>query len=363
MEVGLEALIRRIRKLGLEVAIQKWRFHRLPLNRRPPETWIAVGNDRIPAGPSLKYLGLILDGRLSFKEHFRQLAPRVEKVALSIGRLPPNIGGPMESVRCLYTSVAQSMMIYGARIWATEEALSRQNIQLLRRVQRRMALRVIRAYRTVSTETAIILAGMIPFDHLARAYSESYWESRDSSTPTQDLRANQESPKERATRRALTRWKQELRSRAAEKRAIGSILPKREEWAEKGPGALTYRVTQILTGHGCFGEYLRRIGAEKTASCHHCDAELDTAQQTIAECIAFEEQRGRLIAVIGRSLTPAAIVDAILTDVTRKEAVTTFCEEEISLKEAAESDREHPNPDRARRKKERSLNRHQQNPQ
>ena len=39
-----------------------------------------MGNDRIPAGPSLKYLGLILDGRLSFKEHFRQLAPRVEKV-------------------------------------------------------------------------------------------------------------------------------------------------------------------------------------------------------------------------------------------------------------------------------------------
>ena len=231
--------------------------------------------------------------------------------------------------------------------------------QLLRRVQRRMALRVIRAYRTVSTETAIILAGMIPFDHLARAYSESYWESRDSSTQTQDLRANQESPKERATRRALTRWKQELRSRAAEKRAIGSILPKWEEWAEKGPGALTYRVTQIITGHGCFGEYLRRTGAEKTASCHHCDAELDTAQQTIAEFIAFEEQRGRLIAVIGRSLTPAAIVDAILTDVTRKEAVTTFCEEVISLKEAAERDREHSNPDRARRKKERSLNRRQ----
>ena len=74
MQVGLEALIRRIRKLGLEVAIQKmeamW-FQRLPLNRRPPETWIAVGNDRILAGPSLKYLRLILDGRLSFKEHFR----------------------------------------------------------------------------------------------------------------------------------------------------------------------------------------------------------------------------------------------------------------------------------------------------
>ena len=223
-----------------------------------------------------------------------------------------------------------------------------------------MALRVIRAYRAVSTEAAITVAGMIPFDHLARAYSEVYWESRDSSTPTQDPLANQESPKERAIRRARTRWKQELTSRAAEKRAIGAILPKWEEWAEKGPGARTYRITQMLTGHGCFGEYLRRIGAERTASCHQCDAELDTAQDTLAECRAFEEQRRRLIAAIGRNLTPAAIVDAILADETKKEAVTTFCEEVISLKEAAERDREHSNPDRARRKKERRLNRHQQ---
>ena len=65
--------------------------------------------------------------------------------------------------------------------------------------------------------------------------------------------------------------------------------------------------------------------------------------------------------MIGRSLTPAAIVDAILADVMGKEAVTTFCEEVISLKEAAERDREHSNPDRARRMKERCLNRRQKN--
>ena len=156
-----------------------------------------------------------------------------------------------------------------------------------------MALRVIRACRTVSTEAAITLAGMIPFDHLARAYSEAYWESRDISTSTQDPLANQESPKERAIRRARSRWKRELTSRAAEKMAIGAILHKWEEWAEGGPDALTYRITQILTGHVCFGEYLRRIGAERTASCHHCDAELDTAQHTLPEFRAFEERKIR----------------------------------------------------------------------
>ena len=42
-----------------------------------------------------------------------------------------------------------------------------------------------------------------------------------------------------------------------------------------GAGArmLAFRVTQVLTGHGCFGEYLKRIGAEATAGCHHCEAQ------------------------------------------------------------------------------------------
>ena len=93
MEVGL---IRKIKKLELEVATQKteatW-FHGLPQNRRPPKAWIAMGGDRNPLGQSLKYLGLVLDGRLNFEAHFRQLAPRVEKIALSLERILPNIGG------------------------------------------------------------------------------------------------------------------------------------------------------------------------------------------------------------------------------------------------------------------------------
>lgn len=99
MEAGLEALVRKITNLGLEVAANKteaaW-FHGLPQNRRPPKSWIAVRGDRIRVGTSIKYLGLVLDGRLNFEAHFVQLAPRVEKVALSLGRILPNIGSKRE---------------------------------------------------------------------------------------------------------------------------------------------------------------------------------------------------------------------------------------------------------------------------
>ena len=77
-------------------------------------------------------------------------------------------------VRRLYAFLTQSMILYGAPIWAKGNTLTRKNINTLRSVQRRMAIRLVRAYRTVSGEAAITLAGIIPFDHLARAYAETY---------------------------------------------------------------------------------------------------------------------------------------------------------------------------------------------
>ena len=105
MEAGIEAVVRKIKGLGLEIATHKteatW-FHGLPRNKNPPESWIAVGEDRIRVGRHIKYLGLILDGRLDYKAHFAQLAPRVEKAAINLGRLLPNTRGPSLKVRRLY---------------------------------------------------------------------------------------------------------------------------------------------------------------------------------------------------------------------------------------------------------------------
>ena len=44
-------------------------------------------------------------------------------------------------------------------------------------------------------------------------------------------------------------------------------------------------LTQVLTGHGCFSEYLHRIRKEATARCHHCDASVDSAQHTLEFCL------------------------------------------------------------------------------
>ena len=81
----------------------------------------------------------------------------------------------------------------------------------------------------------------------------------------------------------------------------------------------------------------------------------------LAECKAFEEQRGRLTATIGRNLSPAAIVSALLAGDTKREAVTSFCEEVIGIKEVAERNRGHLDLDRTRRMRGRPLNSRQHN--
>ena len=127
-----------------------------------------------------------------------------------------------------------------------------------------MAFRTIRAYRTVSSEAALALAGMIPFYHLARAYAETDWGSRGSEDQAQEPASGQEDLKQRAMLRARSRWKRELQQTgAARKRVIEAVMPNWERWMEAGPALLTFRVTQVLTGHGCFVNFTKNCNSAR----------------------------------------------------------------------------------------------------
>jgi len=68
----------------------------------------------------------------------------------------------------------QSVLMYGAPVWAGDITRSRKLRERLAAVQRRVALRVICAYRTVSGDAAAILAGLLPGDILAESYRATY---------------------------------------------------------------------------------------------------------------------------------------------------------------------------------------------
>lgn len=118
-------------------------------------------------------------------------------------------------------------------------------------------------------------------------------------------------------------------------RAIRSHV---KEWMV-GRIGLSFHATQMLTGHGCFGQYLRRIGSECTERCWHCDAEKDTARHTLRYFPAWEEQRAALRREIGQDITMPTIVRKLLQNQAR-EAFLTFCSTVMRSKENSERARE-----------------------
>ncbi|XP_049878275.1 uncharacterized protein LOC126375411 [Pectinophora gossypiella] len=300
----------------------------------------------------MRYLGLVLDGRWEFRAHFQRLMPKLLGAAGALGYLLPNLGGPKASCRRLYLGVVRSMALYGAPVWAN--TLKRQNIALLNAAQRAMAIRVIRGYRTISCEAARVLAGSLPWDLDARALSSMYfW--REEAHGRGDTPAPREvqAQREEVLRLLLLEWEQRLAQPSAGLRTIQAVRPVLRQWLDRQHGVMTFRLTQILSGHGCFGRYLHVVaGREPTAECHHCGGcPEDTAQHTLEACPAWATERQELGAVVGRDLSLPAVVQAMVDSERSWKAVLAFCEAVLRSKEDAEREREATATDPARRRR------------
>lgn len=350
-ELGAAYLIRKINGLGLKIAPQKteaiW-FHNLSRGQEPPSSVVSVGNVQVQVGRYMKYLGLILDSKWDFREHFRRLIPRLERVLGALHRLLPNLGGPDEGVRRLYAGVVQSMALYGSPVWSSSLCRGRKNRALLNGLQRRVAIRIARGYRTISYEAAMLLARCPPLDILASTSAAIYHRLRNA-RPSDEMSSMQRLRKI-MQHQAWTSWRVRLEdTNAARQRAPGAILPNFWPWMKRR-WAVTYRLTQVLTGHGCFGTYLNRIGRETTPQCHHCNNDRDDAQHTLEECAAWTNERAALVSKIGRDLSPANVVRAMLHNAGAWKAMVTFCETVMVQKEKKERERERINPTRRRRR-------------
>ncbi|XP_028167217.1 uncharacterized protein LOC114357680 [Ostrinia furnacalis] len=140
---------------------------------------------------------------------------------------------------------------------------------------------------------------------------------------------------------ALECWRGRLAVSQVGRRTVQALLPVLAEWLRRRHGRLTYRMTQLLTGHGCFGAFLHRIGREEVPGCHHCNLDtVDTAEHTLQECPAWADERAALNICIGNDLSLPVLVHHMTNGEEAWRGVLTFCEAVISQKEAAERERE-----------------------
>ncbi|GBP25949.1 hypothetical protein EVAR_84507_1 [Eumeta japonica] len=79
---------------------------------------------------------------------------------------------------------------------------------------------------------------------------------------------------------------------------------------------MSFRLTQVLSGHGCVNKYIYRITKKESLTwCHHCDRlPKDTAKHTLETCSAYAAQREALKTVVGNNLSQPTIVEKMISD-------------------------------------------------
>lgn len=322
-----------LREHGLDLAIPKSEL--LLLTRRRIDTIVpmSLGEFEITTKDAIRHLGIILDTKLTYSQHIIHAADKAAKVVAALSRAMANTNGPSPSKRRLLMSVAHSIMLYGAEVWA--DALNTECYRKrLAAVQRRSALRVACAYRTVSEPAVLLIAGIIPIDLLAKKRKRVYERKGEEDRTRVKIEEHEN---------VLLAWERQLKE---EPRGEWTrrLISNAKAWMNKAHGEVNYYLTQFLSGHGCFRSYLYKMKRAPDPKCRYCNAEEDDAYHTFFVCPRWNVERAALRSEIG-SYSPDTVIEKMVKSQQTWNTVAAFTKavlrkkrEEAEIFDAEEAD-------------------------
>lgn len=295
-------------------AVEEWMgHHQLTLAHQKTEVVVvnnfkSVQTIRVTAGScsiaskrSLKYLGVLLDDKLNFTSHVVYAADKALQAVASLSRMMGNCSGVNSSKRRLIASVVSSILRYGDYAWGS--ALNAQyNLQRFTSVYRLICLRVCCAYRTTSAEAACVIASMVPIGLLVQEDARCF-----AHRGIRGFRAD--------TRNATMAEWQRCWVNSSKGRWTFRLIPDLRKWVYRGHGEVNFYLTQFLSGHGCFRQYLHRFGHASSPNCPHCAGMLETPEHVIFECTRFQLVRDNMLSVCGLDVSPDNIVERMCLNV------------------------------------------------
>lgn len=308
---------------GLSLALSKTEI--VVLTKRRIETILPlrVGETEVISKPAVKYLGVLVDCNLRFFDQIKATADKAARGVAALSWLMANVGGPKAAKRRLLMSSVQSVLLYGSEIWA--HALAKEMYRKrLGRVQRRAALRVASAYRTVSEPAVLVIAGVIPIALLAQERQSVY--RRKGQGDPEAIRAEERSHT-LATWQGI--WERERRS-SWTRSLIRAVTP----WLERRHGEVDYYLTQFLSGHGYFRVYLNRIGKAASVDCIYCEGVRDDAEHTFFACGKWDAERLELEREVGGQFSQNAAIELMLGNEGAWDHVTHYVQRVLRSKKA-----------------------------
>uniref|UniRef100_A0A6M2DQW1 Putative 115 kDa protein in type-1 retrotransposable element n=1 Tax=Xenopsylla cheopis TaxID=163159 RepID=A0A6M2DQW1_XENCH len=276
----------------------------------------------LTAAKSVRYLGVQLDAKLTFREHLERACVKASKIVSSLSRIMANTIGPRTKKRRVLLEVVHSVLLYGAEIWA-HTLRQKSYRRKLATVQRRGALRVACAYRTVSEAAVLVIAGALPIDLLAIERARLY-----------DLKTrgyNLSEARTRTRKESLEEWQR--RWQASDKgRWTARLIPNIKAWLDRKHGEIDFYLTQMLTGHGSFNAYLFRMGLRTSSLCEYCPDKIEDAEHTFFECGKWRRFRADAEMTLGRTLNPESVIQLMLQNSDNWSAVATFARRLLTMK-------------------------------
>lgn len=303
---------------GLQLAEHKTEAVLITSRKQIETTSLRVGNYELTTQPYIRYLGIMIDTRINLQKHIEHAAAKGAVVSKTLARLMPNVGGPKQNRRRLLASVVTSVLLYGAPLWS--DALKKQ---LARRkmvsVYRMSALRVASAFRTVSVEAVCVISGMIPLEILTEERMNLYLYKRaNTDLPLTEVKNNER-------RKSIERW-QLMWDTSNKGRWTYRLITKIEPWYNRKHGETNYYLTQMLSGHGCYRDYLHRFKHEDAPECPGCSGMRENAEHVFFECPTYKEARDVWYAKVGRQVYPENIVEIMLSGISNWEATSEFAQ-------------------------------------
>lgn len=285
-------------------------------SRKVMETiMLEVGEQEITSQPFIRYLGVMIDARLNFKQQVKHVTAKASVVGASLARLMPNVGGPKQSRRLLLSSVVTSVLTYGVSIWAdtldTQESWRRAGP-----IYRLSALRVASAFRTISEEAVCVISGTLPLRVLAEERRTLYQRKRSTTLSAEEIRTE-----ERQT--SISRWQQQWDA-AVKGRWTHRLIPRIDVWLNRSHGEVNYYLTQMLSGHGCFRAYLHRFKHDDSPECPSCPGVTEDAEHVFFVCPRFGSQRDKAEIILKQKIYPETLIGAMLSSETAWNGISTF---------------------------------------
>jgi len=280
-------------EMGLDLAKQKTEATVLRGWRRCLEMEIKIDDTVVKIEKAAKYMGITINNNWHFHSHVNNVKKKTQDMIRYLGRLTLNREGPRTAKKRMLVSAVHSVMLYGATIWG-EVMKYKAHENTMETINRKLALMVTGAYRTSPTAAILVLAKIPPVKLMVEERIEVHKKVKEKNQLKQEM---------------IEKWHTIWQNYHGHAK---TYLPDLRDWIQKEWAETDHTFSQVVTGHGCFGSFLYRIGKRSTPKCWYCGDDNDTTEHTLFECPRWEENRLRMDLKVGTNIDRANIGTILL---------------------------------------------------